>query len=148
MTIDSVYSFNILSRDIYLAIWIVLFTRWVFIHGQDQIQSRQRPAHRNFQAIHNRGIYVCGLSYPIVRRTARIICTASLLKVNLTCKDNIDQYRLIRAISASVFQVTLFNSLHDDIFMLTGYYDYEEGLKCAKNGEAGLLDLRHALPIA
>jgi thiol:disulfide interchange protein DsbD len=26
MTIDSVYSFKILSRDIYLAIWIVIFT--------------------------------------------------------------------------------------------------------------------------
>ena len=42
MTVDSVYGLGILSRDLFIAIWIVLFSLLGLIpYGENKILSRQ-----------------------------------------------------------------------------------------------------------
>ncbi len=66
MTIDSVYSFKILSRDIYLAIWIVIFTLMgLYLMGKIKFRhDSDHSLYRYFQTFpYCSCIFICCISH-------------------------------------------------------------------------------------
>jgi thiol:disulfide interchange protein len=154
MTIDSVYSFNILSRDLYLAIWIVLFTLMGFyLMGKIRFSHDSDLPHigtfRLFLiiAVFSFVVYLIpGLFGAPLKGLSAMLPSPETSKFNLA--------RILPSSSAvSAAQSSALTSelcsvpKHDDIFNmplgLTGYYDYNQGLKCAKEqGKPVLLDFK------
>lgn len=161
MTIDAVYSFRILSRDIYLAIWIVIFSlmglylmgRIKFAHDSDL------PYIGTFRlflviAVFSFVVYLfTGLFGAPLKRLSPLLPPQSTSALNFTGQ----------AAGTGTFPGTLpgtfpsvsspfSNSLcstprHADILDLphglTGYFDYKQGLACAKElGKPVLLDFK------
>ncbi len=155
MTIDSVYSFNILSRDIYLAIWIVLFSLLgLYLMGKIKFShDSDLPYIGTFRlfliiAVFTFVVYLIpGMFGAPLKGLSALLPSPEKSKFNLT--------RLLPAVSApsTQFSGQVFSSelcstpLYDDIFDmplgLTGYFDYEQGLKCARElGKPVLLDFK------
>ncbi len=155
MTIDSVYSFNILSRDIYLAIWIVLFTLMGFyLMGKIRFSHDSDLPHigtfRLFLiiAVFSFVVYLIpGLFGAPLKGLSAMLPSPETSKFNLG-----RILPLSSAVSSAPPSSVLTSELcsvpkHDDIFNmpleLTGYYDYNQGLKCAKEqGKPVLLDFK------
>jgi thiol:disulfide interchange protein len=155
MTIDSVYSFNILSRDIYLAIWIVLFTLMGFyLMGKIRFSHDSDLPHigtfRLFIiiAVFSFVVYLVpglfgaplkGLSALLPSPETSKFDLARILPLNSAASSNVPTSVLTSELCAV--------PKHNDIFNmplgLTGYYDYNQGLKCAKEqGKPVLLDFK------
>jgi thiol:disulfide interchange protein DsbD len=155
-TIDSVYSFHILTRDIYLAIWIVLFSLlgfyllgWIkFNHDSDL------PYIGTFRlflviAVFTFVVYLIpGLFGAPLKGLSALLPSPSSSAFNLQriVEEN-------KAASPSAPSIQAFKSdicsepLYDDIFEmplgLSGYYDYQQGLQCAaEQGKPVLLDFK------
>jgi len=155
MTIDSVYSFNILSRDIYLAIWIVLFSLLgLYLMGKIKFShDSELPYIGTFRlfliiAVFTFVVYLIpGMFGAPLKGLSALLPSPEKSKFNLT--------RILPAVTApsTQFPGQVFSSelcstpLYDDIFDmplgLTGYFDYEQGLKCARElGKPVLLDFK------
>jgi thiol:disulfide interchange protein len=155
MTIDSVYSFNILSRDIYLSIWIVLFTLMgLYLMGRIRFShDSDLPYIGTFRlfliiAVFSFVVYLIpGLFGAPLKGLAALLPSPETSKFNSA--------RIMPANSAasspeasSAFTNELCSTpRHDDIFDmplgLTGYYDYNQGLKCAREqGKPVFLDFK------
>ena len=155
MTIDSVYSFNILSRDIYLAIWIVLFSLLgLYLMGKIKFShDSDLPYIGTFRlfliiAVFTFVVYLIpGMFGAPLKGLSALLPSPEKSKFNLT--------RILPAgaapstqFSGQVFSSELCSTpLYDDIFDmplgLTGYFDYEQGLKCARElGRPVLLDFK------
>ena len=155
MTIDSVYSFNILSRDIYLAIWIVLFSLLgLYLMGKIKFShDSELPYIGTFRlfliiAVFTFVVYLIpGMFGAPLKGLSALLPSPEKSKFNLT--------RILPAgtVPSTQFPGQVFSSelcstpLYDDIFDmplgLTGYFDYEQGLKCARElGKPVLLDFK------
>jgi thiol:disulfide interchange protein DsbD len=155
MTIDSVYSFNILSRDIYLAIWIVIFTLMgLYLMGKIKFNhDSDLPYIGTFRlfliiAVFSFVVYLIpGLFGAPLKGLSALLPSPETSKFNLTRIMSVNTVQSSPAVS-SVFPSELCSTpLYDDIFDmplgLQGYYDYEQGLKCAKEqGKPVLLDFK------
>lgn len=155
MTIDSVYSFNILSRDIYLAIWIVIFTLMGFyLMGKIKFHLDSDLSYiGTFRllliiAVFSFVIYLIpGLFGAPLKGLSALLPSPETSKFNLTriIRENTSQSS---PMVSSVFSSELCSTpLYDDIFEmplgLNGYYNYEQGLKCAREqGKPVLLDFK------
>jgi thiol:disulfide interchange protein DsbD len=155
MTIDSVYSFNILSRDIYLAIWIVIFTLMgLYLMGKIKFNhDSDLPYIGTFRlfliiAVFSFVVYLIpGLFGAPLKGLSALLPSPETSKFNLTRIMPVNTAQS-SPVASSVFSSELCsNPLYDDIFDmplgLKGYYDYEQGLKCAKEqGKPVLLDFK------
>ena len=155
MTIDSVYSFNILSRDIYLAIWIVIFTLMgLYLMGEIKFNhDSDLPYIGTFRlfliiAVFSFVVYLIpGLFGAPLKGLSALLPSPETSKFNLTRIMPVNTTQSSPPAS-SVFSGELCSTpLYDDIFDmplgLQGYYDYEQGLKCAKEqGKPVLLDFK------
>ncbi len=156
MTIDSVYTLNIISRDIYLAIWIVIFTLMGFyLMGKIKFAHDSDLPHigtfRLFMiiAVFSFVVYLIpGLFGAPLKGLAALLPSQETSKFNLV--------RLISDNKTVAPQVTLnsedlsencFEPKYGDILEmplgLSGYFDYGQGLDCAREqGKPVLLDFK------
>ncbi len=155
MTIDSVYSFNILSRDIYLAIWIVIFTLMgLYLMGKIKFNhDSDLPYIGTFRlfliiAVFSFVVYLIpGLFGAPLKGLSALLPSPETSKFNLTRIMPVNTAQSSPAASSVFSSELCSNPLYDDIFDmplgLQGYYDYEQGLKCAKEqGKPVLLDFK------
>ena len=155
MTIDSVYSLGILSRDVFIAIWIVLFSLLGFY-----LMGKLKFSHDS--DLQNIGTFRLFLIISVFSFVLYMIPglfgaplkgLSSLLPSPATSEFNLP--KLIsenRSYSGSSVQPisiselcseSKFNDIFDMPLGLKGYYDYKQGLACAKEqGKPVLIDFK------
>jgi thiol:disulfide interchange protein len=155
MTIDSVYSLGILSRDIFIAIWIVLFSLLGFyLMGKIKFShDSDLPYIGTFRLF----LIISVFSFVVYMIPglfgAPLKGLSALLPSQETSGFNIP--RMIsenKTVSSPVFQTNIGRGLcsvpkYGDLFNmplgLNGYYDYRQGLACAKEqGKPLLIDFK------
>ncbi len=155
MTIDSVYSLNLLSRDLFLAIWIVLFSLLGFyLMGKIKFVHDSDLSH-----IGTFRFFLIVLVFTFVVYLIPGLFGAPLkgLSAFLPAQETSWFYKKQALnknnnISTSSVQVINVSQLctepkYDDKFEmpfgLKGYYDFKQGLACAKEqGKPALLDFK------
>lgn len=158
MTVDSVYSLKILSRDIYLAIWIVIFTLLgLYLMGKIKFHhDSDLPYIGTFRLF----LIIAVFSFVVYLIPGLFGAPLKGLSALLPSRGT-SEFKQAEIISPSVPQsspgpgtsfILTGSSLcaepkHDDIFDmplgLTGYFDYRQGLECAKEqGKPVLLDFK------
>jgi thiol:disulfide interchange protein DsbD len=155
MTIDSVYNFNIISRDIYLAAWIVIFSLMGFyLLGKIRFShDSELPYIGTFRillviAVFTFVVYLIpGLFGAPLRGLSALIPAPESSKFNIA--RMISENRPV--ISGASIPVSLSQICsapeYDDLFEmplgLKGYFDYKQGLECAKEqGKPVLIDFK------
>jgi len=155
MTIDSVYSFKILSRDIYLAIWIVIFTLMgLYLMGKIKFRhDSDLPFLGTFRlfliiAVFSFVVYlVPGLFGAPLKGLSALLPSPETSKFSMS-EIAAENMTVTPSSVASAFSSELCSTpLYDDIFEmphgLKGYYDYKQGLECAKEyGKPVFLDFK------
>jgi thiol:disulfide interchange protein len=151
MTIDSVYSLRILSRDVYLAVWIVLFSLLGFyLMGKIKFShDSDLPYIGTFRfiliiVVFSFVVYLIpGLFGAPLKKLSSILPAQSSSGLNLP--DLISENRSKSGSSALTYETSELCSdpKHKNIFVmphgLVGYFDYEQGLACAKEQEKPVL---------
>jgi thiol:disulfide interchange protein DsbD len=156
MTIDSVYSLHLLSRDVVLAIWIVLFILLGFyLLGKIKFAHDSDVSHigtfRLFLiiAVFSFVIYLIpGLFGAPLNGLASFLPSTSTSGLNIP--DLISENKgneNSSLVQAPGLSPTCSKPLYDDVFEmpygLTGYYDYPQGLECAREqGKPVFLDFK------
>jgi thiol:disulfide interchange protein DsbD len=155
MTIDSVYSFKILSRDIYLAIWIVIFTLMGFylmgkIKFKHDSDLQYVGTFRLFLiiAVFSFVVYLIpGLFGAPLKGLSALLPSPETSKFNLSKIVSENKKGPAPAMTSVFLSELCSTPLYDDIFDmplgLSGYFDYKQGLKCAKEqGKPVFLDFK------
>ena len=155
MTIDSVYSFRILSRDVYLAIWITIFSlTGLYLMGKIKFRHDSELKHvgtfRLFLiiAVFSFVIYLIpGMFGAPLKGLSALLPSPETSKFNLSriSESGIVAPAPSSAASGASEQCSV--PLYGDLFSmphgLSGYYEYEQGLKCAREqGKPVLLDFK------
>jgi thiol:disulfide interchange protein DsbD len=155
MTIDSVYSFKILSRDIYLAIWIVIFTLMgLYLMGKIKFRhDSDLPYLGTFRlfliiAVFSFVVYLIpGLFGAPLKGLSALLPSPETSKFSMS-EIATENMTVNPSAMSSAFSSELCSTpLYDDIFEmphgLKGYYDYKQGLECAKEyGKPVFLDFK------
>ncbi|HUV00175.1 MAG TPA: cytochrome c biogenesis protein CcdA [Bacteroidales bacterium] len=156
MTIDSVYSLKILTRDIYLAIWIVIFSlAGLYLMGKIKFSNdSDLPYIGTFRlfliiAVFTFVVYLIpGLFGAPLKGIAALLPSPESSKFNLSGIISDNKTSAIPVLQSNIFSGNLCSSpKYDDIFDmphgLKGYFDYEQGLACAKEqNKPVLLDFK------
>ncbi len=155
LTIDTVYSFRILSRDIYISIWIVIFSllglylmgKIKFSHDSD-LQYIGTFRLLLIIAVFSFVVYLIpGLFGAPLKGLSALLPSPETSVFNLarTAADNktAPEYEIPGLFSSELCS----NPRHADIFKmpygLPGYFDYKQGLECAREqGKPVLLDFK------
>ena len=145
MTIDSVYSLKILTRDIYLAIWIVIFSlAGLYLMGKIKFSNdSDLPYIGTFRlfliiAVFTFVVYLIpGLFGAPLKGIAALLPSPESSKFNLSGIISDNKTSAMPVLQSNIFSSNLCSSpKYDDIFDmphgLKGYFDYEQGLACAK----------------
>jgi thiol:disulfide interchange protein DsbD len=151
MTIDSVYSFKILSRDIFLSIWIVIFTLLgLYLLGKIRFShDSDLPYLGTFRlflviAVFSFVVYLIpGLFGAPLRGLSAMLPSPETSGFNLA-KVIAEEKPVEQSSMFSDFTSELCSSpKYDDIFNmpmgLKGYYEYRQGLACARELEKPVL---------
>jgi thiol:disulfide interchange protein len=154
MTIDSVYSLNLISRDLYLALWIIIFTllgfyllgKIKFPHDSDM---KSIGVFRLFLviAVFTFVVYLfTGLIGSPLKGLASLLPSqgSSWFSKKEDPLQNSNSSIAVRPFNESQL---CSEPKHNDIFEmplgLKGYYDYKQGLACAKEqGKPALIDFK------
>jgi len=156
MTIDSVYSLKILSRDIYLAIWIVIFSfLGLYMMGKVRFSNdSDLPFIGPFRlflviAVFSFVVYlITGLFGAPLKGLSALIPPQHTSNFTFAGIDSRNKPETSFSYSTNPFSSELCSTpRHGDIFEmppgLKGYFDYEQGLACAKEqGKPVLLDFK------
>lgn len=154
MTIDTVYSFNLISRDIFLAIWIVLFTLLGFyLMGKIKFShDSDLPYIGTFRFF----LVVIVFSFVVYLSTGLFGAPLKGLSPFLPSQATSWFYKPASAVSYTTPGPALLNPetsqlcsepKHGDKFKmplgLTGFYDFQQGLACAREqGKPALVDFK------
>jgi thiol:disulfide interchange protein DsbD len=155
MTIDSVYDFRVLTRDIYLAIWIVLFTLLgLYLMGKIRFHhDSDIPYIGTFRlfliiAVFSFVFYLIpGLFGAPLKGLSSLLPPLRTSGLSFQGGGAVSGPATFEK-PTSVFSSELCSVVkHSDKFEmphgLTGYYDYEQGLACAREkGKPVLLDFK------
>jgi thiol:disulfide interchange protein DsbD len=155
MTIDSVYSLKILSRDIYLAIWIVIFSLMGFyLMGKIKFShDSDLPYIGTFRlfliiAVFSFVVYLIpGLFGAPLKGLSALLPDTGTSTFNLakliTENKNIPGPAVNLQAGSELCSTPKFNDIFDMPLGLKGYYDLEQGLKCAgEQGKPVLIDFK------
>ncbi len=155
MTVDSVYSLGILSRDIFLAIWIVLFSLLgLYLMGKIKFShDSDLPYIGTFRlfliiAVFSFVIYMIpGLFGSPLKGLSSFLPSSSTSEFNIAKLISGNKAYTAPSInSASLSQLCSepkYDEFLDMPLGLTGYFDYNQGLACAKEqGKPVLLDFK------
>jgi len=155
MTVDSVYSLGILSRDLFIAIWIVLFSLLgLYLMGKIKFShDSDLPFIGTFRlflivAVFSFVVYLIpGLFGAPLSGLSSFLPASSKSEFNL--QKMISENRTFHSPAAGNSTVSILCSepKHADIFDLplglTGYFDFKQGLACAKEqGKPVLIDFK------
>jgi thiol:disulfide interchange protein len=155
MTIDSVYSLHLLSRDVFLAVWIVLFSLLgLYLTGKIKFSHDSDLPHigtfRLFLIIivFSFVVYLIpGLFGSPLKGLSSFLPASSTSELSLP--RLFSEYRSSTTYSVQPANISVLCSepKYDDIFDmplgLKGYYDYKQGLVCAKEqGKPVLIDFK------
>ena len=155
MTIDSVYNLNIISRDIYLAIWIVIFSLMGFyLLGKIRFShDSDIPYIGTFRiflviAVFSFVVYLIpGLFGAPLTGLSALLPAPETSKFNLS--KIISENRSVvpgQANNVNLSQtcsVPKYADLFEMPLGLNGYFDYKQGLECAKEqGKPVLIDFK------
>jgi thiol:disulfide interchange protein len=155
MTIDSVYNLRIISRDIYLAIWIVIFSLMgLYLLGKIKFAHDSDLPHigtfRLFLviAVFSFVVYLIpGLFGAPLKGLSALLPSQGSSKFNLP-KMISENRTIVQAQAGAVSlsqtcSVPKYNEILDMPEGLKGYFDYKQGLECAKEqGKPVLLDFK------
>jgi thiol:disulfide interchange protein len=155
MTIDSVYSLGILSRDVFLAIWIVLFSLLgLYLMGKIKFRHDNDLKHIgifrfllivatfSFVVYLIPGLFgspLTGISYflPSPNTTELNLYNMITEASYAPAADRQDEK------TGTLCSVPKYNDIFDMPYGLKGYYDYNQGLECAsEQGKPVLLDFK------
>jgi thiol:disulfide interchange protein len=155
MTVDSVYNLGILSRDLFLAIWIVLFSllglyllgKIKFSHDSD---VKFIGTFRLFLVIivFSFVVYLIpGLFGSPLTGLSSFLPASSTTELNIPKIISENQAYSVSAIQPANTSVLCSEPKYGDIFEmpfgLKGYFDYKQGIACAKEqGKPVLLDFK------
>jgi thiol:disulfide interchange protein len=155
MTIDSVYSFKILSRDIYLTIWIVIFTLMgLYLMGTIRFRhDSDIPYIGTFRlflivAVFSFVVYLIpGLFGAPLKGLSAFLPSPETSKFSLPKILSENKAVNVPVVSSINSNQLCAESLYKDIFEmplgLKGYFDFKQGLQCAKEqGKPVLLDFK------
>jgi thiol:disulfide interchange protein len=155
MTIDSVYSLGILSRDLFLSIWIVLFSLLgLYLMGRIKFKhDSELPFVGTFRlflivAVFSFVVYLIpglfgaplkGLSALLPSQSASSFNLPKLISENRNLSGS--QLRAIN--SSQLCSVPKYDDIFDMPHGLYGYFEYKQGLSCAKEfGKPVLIDFK------
>ncbi|MBA4321301.1 MAG: disulfide bond formation protein DsbD [Odoribacter sp.] len=154
-TIDSVYSLKIISRDIYLAVWIVVFSLMgLYLMGKIKFSHDSDLPHigtfRLFLiiAVFTFVVYLIpGLFGAPLKGLSALLPDQGTSKFNITrmISDNktISGQSITPNISSDLCSTPKFGEIFDMPLGLKGYFDYKQGLACAKErGKPVLIDFK------
>jgi thiol:disulfide interchange protein DsbD len=151
MTIDSVYSFKILSRDIYLAIWIVIFTlTGLYLMGKIKFQhDSDLPYIGTFRlfliiAVFSFVVYLIpGLFGAPLKGLSALLPSPETSKFRMGSVNNASAPSNPMVFSGENCSTPRFDDIFDMPLGLTGYYELNQGLECAKEqGKPVLIDFK------
>ena len=155
MTIDTVYSFRVLSRDIYLAIWIVLFSLMgLYLMGKLKFRhDSEIPYIGTFRifliiAVFSFVIYLIpGLFGAPLKGFSSFLPSPQTSGLNLSgiqAESNVSPVpQSMNIFSSELCSEPLYDDIFDMPLGLTGYFDYEQGLQCAREqGKPALIDFK------
>jgi thiol:disulfide interchange protein len=155
MNIDTVYSFNILSRDIYLAIWIVIFTLMgLYLMGKIKFRhDSDLPYIGTFRLFVIIGVFsfvvylIPGLFGAPLKGLSALLPSPETSKFSLPKIMSENKAINVTAVTSVGSSQLCAEPLYSNIFEmplgLKGYYDYKQGLQCAKEqGKPVLLDFK------
>jgi thiol:disulfide interchange protein len=155
MTIDSVYSLGILSRDLFLAIWIVLFSLLGFyllgkIRFSHDSDLSYISTFRLFLVIivFSFVVYLIpGLFGSPLKGLSSFLPSLSTTELNIPNLISENRATSTPSVKANNISVLCSDPKHDDIFEmpfgLNGYFDLKQGLECAKEqGKPVLIDFK------
>lgn len=144
LIIDSVYTLRILSRDIYLSIWIVLFTTLGFyLSGKIRFRHDSNLSHigifRFFLiiAVFSFVVYLIpGLFGSPLKGLSALLPSYDTSELNmkvLTPGNNPTSLETFKSVDADYYcSEPLYHDIFEMPLGLTGYFDYYQGLACAK----------------
>lgn len=155
MTVDSVYSLGILSRDLFIAIWIVLFTLLGFyLMGKIKFShDSDLPYIGTFRLfliiiVFSFVVYLIpGLFGSPLKGLSSFLPPSSTTELNLTelITSNRTSYgQDAKQLTSSVLcSEPKYGDIFEMPFGLKGYFDYQQGLACAKEqGKPVLIDFK------
>ncbi len=155
MTIDSVYSLGILSRDVFIAIWIVLFSLLgLYLMGKIKFRhDSDLPYIGTFRLfliilVFSFVVYLIpGLFGSPLKGLSSFLPSSSTTELNLF--NMLSENTSASAVEAEPVNVSVlcaepkYGDLFHMPFGLRGYFDYRQGLACAKEqGKPVLLDFK------
>jgi thiol:disulfide interchange protein DsbD len=151
MTIDSVYSLGIISRSIFLAVWIVLFSLLGFyLMGKIKFSHDSDISHigtfRLFLiiAVFTFVVYlVPGLFGAPLNGLSSFLPSSETSEFNLPRLIMENRTTTGASVQSAETSILCSEPKHDDIFDmplgLIGYFDYKQGLACAKEQKKPVL---------
>jgi thiol:disulfide interchange protein len=155
ITIDSVYNFNIISRDIFLAIWIVIFSLMGFyLLGKVKFShDSDLPYIGTFRlflviAVFSFVVYLIpGLFGAPLKGLSALIPPPETSKFNILKMISENRPVVISASNSASLSQDCSTPKYDNLFEmplgLKGYFDYWQGLECAKEqGKPVLIDFK------
>jgi thiol:disulfide interchange protein len=155
MTVDSVYSLGIISRDLFLAIWIVLFTLLgLYLMGKIKFShDSDLPYIGTFRlfliiAVFSFVVYMIpGLFGSPLRGISSLLPASTRTELNLprmVTGSNLSSGMSVQTENRSeLCSVPKHGDIFDMPYGLNAYYDYKQGLECARElGKPVLLDFK------
>jgi len=155
MTVDSVYSLGLLSRDLFIAIWIVIFSLLGFyLLGKIKFShDSDLPYIGTFRmflviVVFSFVVYLIpGLFGSPLKALSSFLPSSSTTELNLPDVISENRSNSGPSIQSLNTSVTCSEPKHGDIFELPyglkGYFDYKQGLECAKEqGKPVLIDFK------
>ncbi len=155
MTIDSVYSLGILSRDVFIAIWIVLFSllglylmgKIKFRHDDDLPYITTFRLFLIILAFSFVVYLIPGLFGSPLKGLSSFLPSSSSTELNLFNMFSSNRYYSAPEAEGTVVSTLCSEPKYGDHFEmpygLKGYFDYKQGLACAKEqGKPVLLDFK------
>ncbi len=151
MTIDSVYSFKLLSRDIFLSIWIVIFTLLgLYLLGKIRFSHDSELPYigtlRLFLviAVFTFVLYlVPGLFGAPLKGLSAMLPSPETSKFNLVKVIEegkpVEQLSLYPDFTSQLCSAPKYDEIFDMPLGLKGYYEYRQGLACAREVEKPVL---------
>jgi len=155
MTIDSVYSLKILSRDVYLAIWITIFSLLgLYLMGKIKFHlDSDIPYIGTFRlfliiAVFSFVVYLIpGLFGAPLKGLSALLPSPGTSQFNLSLVAS-DSKQVTGPVmspfnSSELCSEPLFNDIFNMPFGLKGYFEYKQGIACAKEqGKPVFLDFK------
>ena len=139
--IDTVYSLGILSRDVYLAIWIVIFVLMgLYLMGKIKFENDSDVPHIGvFRLV----LIIASFSFAVYLVPGPVRCTADTISALLPPRET-SGFNLLKAIGenrgggpavvtgSAVCETPKYSDFLHFEYGLEGYFDLEQGLACAQ----------------